>query len=131
MTITIDTTTASLIAAIATGTGKSVGDGEMPKPAPASADGYYIVYTIPGGSTSGGMANDLEMAEIIYQLKIVGHSNEQCRKYQQLLHEKLALAWSTITGCMGPARIAVGGIVKEDETTFVANDTMYMQITGG
>ena len=129
MTFKIDDTTESLITNLIALTGKKVGDGEMPDPLPAANEPYAIVYTIPGGSTYGSMASGLEMATILYQIKIVGHTNSQCRKFQQKIHADLDLAWPSIVGCLGPARMMVGGIVKEDERTFVANDTLYMEIT--
>jgi len=101
----------------------------MPDPEPAANEPYGILYSIPGGMSYGSMAGELENATVIYQIKIVGHTNSQCRKFQQKIHASLELSWFSIAGCMGPARMAVGGIVKEDERTFVANDTLYMEIT--
>lgn len=129
MTIKIDDTTESLISNLIALTGHKFGDGEIPHPEPAATEPYGIVYTIPGGSTYGSMAGELENATLIYQIKVVGHTNSQCRKFQQKIHASLELAWFSIVGCMGPSRIALGGIVKEDERTFVANDTLYMEIT--
>lgn len=128
-TFKIDDTTLSLVARLVTLTGHKFGDGDMPKPLPSDAEPYGIVYSIPGGSSYGSMAGSLEMATMIYQIKIVGHTNDQCRKFQQKIHASLDGAWGTITGCLGPARLVPGGIVKEDERTFVANDTLYMEIT--
>jgi hypothetical protein len=129
MTIKIDDTTVSLITNLATATGHKIGDGEMPVPLPTPEEPYAIVYTIPGGSTYGSMAAELENATILYQIKIVGHTNSQCRKFQQKIEADLETIWRNISGCMGPARMVIGGIVKEDERTFVANDTLYMEIT--
>jgi hypothetical protein len=129
MTFKIDETTTSLIAVLGATTQQLIGDNEMPTPLPNEEQAYIIVATIPGGSTSGGMASGSEMATAVYQLMIVGHSNDQCRKLQQLVHECLDGAWGLIAGCMGPARTVLGGIVKEDEQTFVATDTLYMEIT--
>jgi hypothetical protein len=130
MTIKIDDTTESMIAVLTALTGHKFGDNEMPVPAPAEKEAYVIVYNIPGGTTYGSMAGELENASAIFQLTYVGHTNSQCRKLQQKIETALELSWLSIAGCMGPARIAIGGIVKEDERTFVANDTLYMEITG-
>lgn len=130
MTFKIDDTTTSFVTNLIAITGHKFGDGEIPQdPEPAANEPYAIVYTISGGSSYGSLAGELENATVIYQLKVVGHTNSQCRKFQQKIHAGLELIWFDIVGCMGPARVAVGGIVKEDERTFVANDTLYMEIT--
>lgn len=129
MSIKIDDTTVSLVANLVTLTGHKFGDSEMPNPEPGEDEPYGIVYTLTGGSTYGSMAGEMENATVMYQIKIVGHTNSQCRKFQQKIHASLDGAWKLISGCMGPARVALGGIVKEDERTFVANDTLYMEIT--
>lgn len=130
MTIKIDDTTASLVANLRTLTGHKFGDGELPQdPVPTADEPYGIVYTITGGSTYGSMVSEFENATALFQIQAVGHTNEQCRKFQQKIHASLELAWPTIVGCMGPARMSVGGIVKQDERTFVVSDTLYMEIT--
>ncbi len=129
MTIKIDDTTTSLVATLATITGFKFGDGEMPQAEVSDDEPYGIVYTLTGGSTYGSMAGEMENATVMYQIKMVGHTNAQCRKFQQKIHGALELHWLDIAGNMGPARVALGGIVKEDERTFVANDTLYMEIT--
>lgn len=129
MTIKIDTVTASLISVLASGTGFKVGDGAIPSPQPGVEEPYLIVYTIPGGSTHGSMGNDMDMGTFGYQITVVGHTVEQCRKLQQKFHGALAIAWGSIAGCLGPSRLSLGGIVRQDDRTFVANDTLYMEVT--
>ena len=130
MSFTIDDTTTSLVTNLIALTGHKFGDGELPQdPEPAANEPYGIVTTIPGGSSYGGMAGSMEMASAIFQITIVGHTNSQCRKFQQKIHSVLDDMWFSIVGCLGPARVAVGGIVKEDDRTYVANDTLYMEIT--
>ena len=106
-----------------------VGDGVMPEGV-GDDEGYGIVEQIPGGSSSGGMAGNMEMATLIFQVKTVGRNNEQCRLLRQKFYDLLDDNWASITGCMGPPRVAPGGIVANDQRTFESNDTVYMEVTG-
>lgn len=127
-TIKVQDTTASLLSKL-NASGFAFGDSEMPAGTTTSKP-WGILYSISGGQTYGSLAGGSEMATLMYQIHYVGSTAEQCRRLQQLIHSTLDGVWRTITNCLGPAKTTVGGIVKEDERTFVCNDTLYMQVTG-
>jgi hypothetical protein len=129
-TIQVDTVAKSLLIQL-NATGITFGDNEMPKPIPSDTLPYGILYTVAGGTTGqGAMANPNDMGTIAFQVRIVGHTREQARAAQQKYMLGLETLWGSISGCLGPGRFTIGGIVKEDERTFVSNDTIYMEVTG-
>lgn len=128
MTFKIQDVTASLLTVLRAGGAWSIGDNELPLPLPADAPWGILVY-IPGAASTGGMAGNQEMLSAIFQLKCVGYSVEQCRRFQQKMHEVLEAGWDSVAYCMGPPRLVLGGIVSDDQRTFEVNDTIYMEVT--
>ena len=118
----------TLAVALRDGTTNAVGDGGMPETVPERA-GYGILEQMPGAVSSGGMEGNMEMATLLFNLKTVGRTHEQCRLLRQRFYGLLDTSWPTIAGCMGPLRLVGGGIVTADQRTFEANDTIYMEVT--
>jgi hypothetical protein len=129
MTFKINDVATSLVTLLRQSGAWAVGDGEVPATIPADKP-WGILMTLPGGTSSGGMAGNQEMASLMFQLKSVGGTPEQCRRFQQKMHEIIEAGWDSVTGCMGPPRVSPGGIVSNDQRAFEANDTIYMEVTG-
>lgn len=127
MTFQIDTIAASFVDMLTDGGTWTIGDGKAPDARPETAP-YAIVTFVPGGTSSGGMNDNMSMASLIFQVKIVGYTIEQCRKFQQALHQIIATDWPSISGIMGPPRVVPGGTVSDDQRTFNVDDTVYMEV---
>lgn len=129
-TFQVNTVATSFLAAL-NATGITFGDNEMPKPQVDDDMPFGIMYTVAGGTSGqGSMANPNDMGTLAFQVRIVGRTREQARAAQQKYMLGLETRWTTISGCLGPGRFVIGGIVKEDERTFVSNDTIYMEVSG-
>jgi hypothetical protein len=129
MSISVETVTAGVLTCLRASGAWKVGDSELPENI-AATDPYGVLYFIPGGPTTGGLNGNLEMATFMYQLKIVGYTAEQARRFHDKMISRLETAWQGISGLMGPPRAVTGGILPSDRQTFVADVTIYMEVTG-
>jgi hypothetical protein len=129
MNYKVDDIAASFVSVLA-GSGFKIGDSAMPEPNPGVDEPYAILYLTGGGESYGSMAGAQEMNKLTWQLKVVGHTAEQCRKLVQKLHTLMDTGWDSVTGCIGPVTVTSGGIVEEDQKTFVSNESIYMEVSG-
>lgn len=103
--------TDAVIAALE-GFGLVVGDGEAPKD---TEPPYVAVYPVPGGGTTGTLANPDDDAFLIYQITCVGVSRQQA---EWLEAKALALLGGLQVEGRRIARVALdmhGGIQRDDQ----------------
>lgn len=119
---------AGLVTVLEDGNSWKIGDGVVPEGLTA-IEPYAVVYSLPGGVSTGGLGGNMEMATLLFQITSVGHTHEQCGLMQDTMKNLINDNWDSIPGCMGPPRVVTGGIVSRDSHTFETADTLYMEVT--
>lgn len=143
--------TNAVIDLLARGTGKLVGDAKAPPLPPGMPERdfwpYCIVYSIPGGSSSGSLADPFEDSGLVYQVTSVGRTRQQA----EWMADRVRNVWLSRTtrgtfqvplvspqGWTAAGRIpqdgSGGGVDREGEPpneVFSVPDRYILQVTPG
>lgn len=103
-----DPVTQALKVFLANETGKLVGVCEAPSGA-TPADGFYVLYPMPGGSVSGTLGEPDRQASLVYQVTSVGKRDDQVQQLADRAYDVVLdrAASGAFENALAPAGAAV------------------------
>jgi hypothetical protein len=107
--------------------GYKCGVGQLPNDTTVP---YCMITRVPSGPSTGGMASDAEMAEVIYMIKTTGLSTSQAGAVMIAINTVIETGWRTLSGIMGPPRFAPLGLTMEQGDLANASENITFMIGG-